>query len=116
MLRTATLFMALLALAPLPAWSGVDITTATSTVRQILRYTDESSFAQVLLVEVEDPANVNTCRGAWLNNSDRQFRDVLQMALTAKATGLRIRLHGDPARLYPGSSDRYCYLEFIGVN
>jgi hypothetical protein len=38
------------------------------------------------------------------------------MALTAKATGLRIRLHGDPARLYPGSSDRYCYLEFIGVN
>lgn len=105
------------ACAPIAAWGGVDITTSTSTVRQILRYTDVSSaYARILVVEVEDPLNVATCRGGWLSSTDGQFRDVLQMVLTAKAAGLRIRLHGDPTQLYPGSSDPYCYIEFVGVN
>lgn len=99
------------------AQSSVQITGASSTVRQVIRYTDEiPSLAPSLVVEVTDPVNAAVCRGGWLNNSDRQYRDVLQMVLAAKLGGLRIRLDGDPNRLFPGSSDRYCYLNLVVID
>ena len=99
------------------AQSSVIITSGSSTVRQIIRYTDVvPTLAPSLVVDVNDPANAAVCRGGWLNNTDGQFRDVLQLALAAKLAGLRIRLDGDPTRLFPGSSDRYCYINLIIVD
>jgi hypothetical protein len=111
---------ALLIVVPLTLSSApqvaVEITTSTSTVRQIFRYTDElPAFAPSLVIEINDPLNISACRGGWLNSTDAQYRDVLQLVLTAKAAGLRIRLNGDTTRLFPGSSDPYCYINFIGV-
>jgi hypothetical protein len=95
---------------------SVQITTASSTVRQVFRYTDElPDIANVIVVEVTDPLAAGVCRGGWLDKTDAQFRDVFQMILAAKVAGLRIRLDGDPTRLFEGSSDPYCYLNYVGI-
>ncbi len=110
-------FALVLALSPSMATAAsVVITTGGSTIRQLLRYTDEiPSLAPSLLIDVNAPADAAVCRGGWINNTDAQYRDVLQMALAAKMAGLRIRLDGDPARLFSGSSDRYCYINLIVI-
>lgn len=116
--RCIPLLASALALAPVAAQaqSSVQITSGTSTVRQVIRYTDEEpAYARALVVEVTDPTNAAVCRGGWLENTDAQFRDVLQLLVAAKLGGLRVRIDGDPTRLFSGSSDRYCYLNLVVI-
>ncbi len=96
--------------------ASVSVTSATSTVRQLLRYTDElPAHNQVLVVEVNDPLNAAVCRGGWLRTTDGQFRDVFQILMAAKLSGLKVRMDGDSANLWNGSSDKYCYISFVGI-
>ena len=94
----------------------VDISSSTSTVGQVYRYSDElPELAPMLVVQVTDPNNASVCVGGWISITDGQYRDFFQMVIAAKAAGLRLRLAGDPNRLCPGSSDPYCYIHFAGL-
>jgi len=96
--------------------ASVVITTGSSTVAQLVRYGDElPAYSSILVVRVTNPLDAAVCAGGWIENNDRQFRDLFQMLLTAQAAGLHIRVDGDPARLYPGSSEKFCYLNLIVV-
>ena len=96
----------------------VTVTTGSSTVRQILKFSDQaepSSVAGDLIVEVHDPANVNVCKGGWIRNTDQQYRDIFQMLNAAKVAGLTIRIAADSNLFWSGSTDRYCYIRYVGV-
>lgn len=96
--------------------ASVVITSGSSVVNRLYRYTDElPAFSSALVISVSDPANDAVCRGGWINKSDAQYPDVLQMVLAAQLAGLRVRLDGDPANLFSGSSDKYCYINLIVI-
>jgi len=109
-------YLALFVTSPSTLAQTVDISSSTSTVGQVYRYSDElPEFAPMLVVQVTDPTNASVCVGGWISTTDGQYRDFFQMVIAAKATGSRLRLAGDPNRLFPGSSDPYCYIHFAGL-
>lgn len=94
----------------------LDITTSTSTIEQLLRYSDDEPAAGAkddLVVSVTDPLNASVCRGGWINKSDAQYQDFLQILTAAKISRARVRLIGDPARRWMHSSDNFCYLHVV---
>lgn len=98
------------------AWSAeVEVGTSASIIAQLLKYSDASSSNIVgdLLIDLSDPANGAVCRGAYLSRSDAQYADVLQMAISAQASGAPIRVLAESTQLWPGSTDRYCYLTVL---
>ena len=98
------------------AWAAeVEVGTSASIIAQLFKYSDASSsnFAGDLLIDVSDPANSSICRGAFLRRSDAQYSDVLQMAISAQASGAPIRVLAESTQLWPGSTDRYCYLTVL---
>jgi len=98
------------------AWSAeFEVGTSGSIIAQLLKYSDASSsvIAGDLLIDVSDPANSAVCRGAFIRRSDAQYADVLQMAVTAQASGAPIRVLAETTQLWPGSTDRYCYLTVL---
>ena len=98
------------------AWSAeFEVGTASSIIGQLLKYSDQSSavIAGDLLIDVSNPANASVCRGAYISRSDAQYADVLQMAISAQASGAPIRVLAETTRVWPGSSDKYCYLTVL---
>lgn len=98
------------------AWSAeFEVGTSSSIIAQLLKYSDASSsnIAGDLVIDVSDPVNPAICRGAYISRGDAQFADVLQMALTAQASGAPIRVLAESTQLWPGSTDRYCYLTVL---
>ena len=98
------------------AWCAeVEVGTSNSIIAQLLKYSDASSanIAGDLLIDLSNPANSSVCRGAYLSRSDAQYADVLQMAISAQASGAPIRVLAESTQLWPGSSDKYCYLTVL---
>lgn len=94
----------------------VDVGTATSTISVVYTYTDgESSIAGSVIFDVTDPLNANVCRGGWIDKSDSQYQEVLQLLTAAKLTRSLVRVIGDDSRLFPGSSDKFCYVHVAGL-
>lgn len=95
------------------AWSAeVEVGTSNSIIAQLLKYSDASSasIAGDLLIDVSNPADAAVCRGAFMSRQDAQYADVLQMAISAQASGAPIRVLAESTRLWPGSTDKYCCL------
>ncbi len=103
-----------LGLASLPAQAApVEITTSSSIITQLLRYSDDEPAPGAkndLVVLVSDPLNASVCRGGWISKSDAQFQDFFQILTAAKLSNARVRLIGEPGRRWPHSSDNFCYL------
>lgn len=94
----------------------VDVGTATSTISKVYTYADgEGTIAGSVIVDVTDPLNVSTCRGGWITKSDSQYQEVLQLLTAAKLTRSLVRVIADDSRLFPGSSDKYCYIHVAGL-
>jgi hypothetical protein len=117
MLLRSLLACSLLLILPLPsAAAQVEITTTASTVLQLLRYSDDEPAPGAkndLVVSVTDPFDGMVCKGGWISKSDAQFQDFQQILTAAKLTRARIRLIGDPNRLWLHSSDNFCYIHVI---
>lgn len=100
------------------AWSAeFEVGTSSSIIAQLLKYSDASAsnIAGDLVIDVSNPVNASVCRGAYISRDDAQFADVLQMAIAAQASGAPIRVLAESTELWPGSSDRYCYLTVLVV-
>lgn len=111
-----TILAALALMMSNPAWSAeFEVGTSSSIIAQLLKYSDQSSgvVAGDLLIDVSNPANGSICRGAYIAKSDAQYADVLQMAITAQASGAPIRVLAETTRTWPGSTDKYCYLTVL---
>lgn len=95
----------------------VEITTGTSTVSQVIKYTEAQGveLKDALAVIITDPFNASQCTGGWISTADDQYETVAQIILSAKITLAPIRLAGDPANLFVGSSDKFCYLHFVAL-
>jgi hypothetical protein len=113
-LAVAALFLGLADLSA--SGTPVDITTSASTIDQLLRYSDEEPAPGAkndLVVSVTDPLNAGVCRGGWISKSDAQFQEFFQILTAAKLSRARVRLIGDPSRLWTHSSDNFCYLHVV---
>lgn len=98
------------------AWSvEVEVGSASSVIAQLLKYSDASAgvIRGDLLIDISNPVNSSVCRGAFISRSDAQYADVLQMAITAQASGAPVRVLAESTQLWPGSTDRYCYLTVL---
>lgn len=54
------------------------------------------------------------CKGFWVRPADDDTGRVYQLLLSARSDGASIRVFGDDADLWPGSSDAYCRVTFVG--
>jgi len=98
------------------AWSAeFEVGNSNSIIAQLLKYSDASAstIAGDLVIDVSNPVNASVCRGAYVPKSDAQYADVLQIAITAQATGAAIRVLAETTQTWPGSSDKYCRLTVI---
>jgi hypothetical protein len=80
------------------------------------RYSDAEPFVDArddLVVRLATPVDANVCRGGWISKDDGQYADLEKVLLAARITRSQVRLVGDPTRLFPGSSDKYCYLTIV---
>lgn len=90
----------------------VEVGTATSIINQLLKYSDANpgGFGDDLVLVISDPNDAAVCRGAFISRSDAQYADILQMAITAQASGSPVRVLAESTVVWTGSSDRFCYL------
>lgn len=94
----------------------VEVASGTSTVGAIYAYGDsEGSVAGHIVVDITDPINASVCRGVWIDKSDAQYPQMLQLLTTAKLSRSIVRVLGDSNRLFSGSSDKFCYLHIVGL-
>lgn len=99
-----------------PKAAEVEIGTGTSTVRAAYLYgATDPSIAGDLIVDISDPLNASVCRGGWIRKSDAHYHQFVQLLTTAKVSRSLVRVLGDDARLFPGSSDRFCYLHIVAL-
>lgn len=108
--------MALALMIGTPAWAAeFEVGTSGSIIIQLFKYSDASAsiVAGDLLIDVSNPANASVCRAAYISRADAQYADVLQMAITAQASGAPVRVLAETTRLWPGSTDKVCYLTVL---
>lgn len=82
-----------------------------STITKLYTYTQFGSGD--IIVHLASPAAVCT-KGFWLSPNDPGFKTAYALLLSAYHAQTPIRISGEDTLIWPGSTDVYCRITFVG--